>query len=144
MVALVAEGFNPDCLENHTKLVRHVGDVPRLVGTVGTKEGEVEFFCHRLLRHSDLIFKIGLELKDEVYLLLSAEVGLFFIKTPLQVYESFNFLGCHHQYLAMVAVQLKEPQEVVVVDLEAVPLSANAEDVSDELLGLLSELGEQH
>ena len=44
----------------------------------------------------------------------------------------------------MVAVKLKEPQEVVVVDLEAVPLSANAEDVSDELLGLLSGLGEQH
>ena len=40
----------------------------------------------------------------------------------------------------MVAVKLKEPQEVV--DLEAVPLSANAEDVSDELLGLLSGLGE--
>ena len=44
----------------------------------------------------------------------------------------------------MVAVQLKEPQEVVVVDLETVPLSANAEDVSDEVLGLLSRLGEQH
>ena len=83
MVALAAEGFNPDCLENHTKLVRHVGDVPRLVGTVGTKEGEVEFVGRRLLRHSDLVFKIGLELKNEVHLLLSAEVGLFFIKTFL-------------------------------------------------------------
>ena len=44
----------------------------------------------------------------------------------------------------MVAVKLTEPQEVVVVDLEAVPLSANAEDVSDVLLGLLTGLGEQH
>ena len=85
MVALVGQSLNPDRLENHLKLVCHVCHMTRLVGGVLSEEIEAEFRSHQLLGHRDLLLHVGLELKDEVYLVLGIESALDFIKNSLQI-----------------------------------------------------------
>ena len=144
MVALVGQSLNPDRLENHPKLVCHVCHMTRLVGGVLSEEIEAEFRSHQLLGHRDLLLHVGLELKDEVYLVLGIESALDFIKNSLQVPEGFHLPCCDHQDFVLVVVKLEEPQEVGVIDSQDMPLSTHAVDVSDDVLGTCGWLGEDH
>ena len=97
-----------------------------------------------VLGNNNLLLHVGLELQDEVYLVLGIESALDFIKNSLQVPEGFHLPCCDHQDFVLVVVKLEEPQEVGVIDCQDMPLSTHAVDVSDDVLGTCGWLGEDH
>ena len=155
---LVDPNLLPDFVKHRLQLSHQVGHMASLIGRVLPHEGEVHLVSHRLFRHFNLLQHPGLskikmslsmsesvlyvgilyclylELKVEVNLLLIREGGLDFVKLPLEFLEPRHLLGSNLENLLVVVVHFEQHEKHLLVHLDGVEGSADAQGVGKQLL----------